>query len=224
MEDIKYELPVLPKAEHKMPETTLLELQEWVPPEQVVGIMATFDADLDGVISAQEAKANDAHESLFQVLTKLGVAPDDLALALGIEPKAVREKRQKEDRDERDRMRKDWENGQKFDKEERERIRREPAPTPVAADPLAGWSATWEKKTDKTLELSITNASGVKAVAYREISNNGKMIASGSRTVGPTPLVDTYSYSKGWPFDTLNVILRIGHPVTGALIKATRKG
>jgi hypothetical protein len=222
-EEIKHELP---KAEHKMPETTLIELQEWVPPEQVVGIMATFDADLDGVISAQEANANDAHESLFQVLTKLGVAPDDLALALGVEPKAVREKRQKEDRDERDRMRKDWENGQKFDKEERERIRREPAPAPapVASDPLAGWSATWEKKNDRTLELNIINASGVKAVAYREISSNGKMIATGSRTVGATPLVDTYSYSKGWPFDTLNVILRIGHPVTGALIKATRKG
>jgi hypothetical protein len=223
MEDIKYEHPVLPKVEHKMPETTLIELQAWVEPEQVVGIMAMFDADADGSISAQEAKANDAHESLFQVLTKLGVNPDDLAIALGIEPKAVREKKQKEDRDERDRMRKDWEAGQAFDKAERERIRKEPAPTP--ADPAAGWSATWEKKSATTLELVITNASGVKAIAYRETSSGGKPLTTGSRTVGTTaPAIDTYSYSKGWPFATLNVTLRIGHPVTGALIPVTRKG
>jgi hypothetical protein len=111
-----------PTLEIKEQPITLLEVKGWVEPEQVSNIMATFDANSDGTISAQEARANDAHESLFKVLTKLGASPDDLAIALGIEPKAVREKRQADDRAERDKMRKDWEDGQAFDKAEREKI------------------------------------------------------------------------------------------------------
>jgi hypothetical protein len=184
---------------------------------------AMVEPEPDTALAASDA----ASQSIYDTLTKLGVKPEDLAAALGIEPASEREKRRKNEKDERDRMRKDWEAGQAFDKAEREKVVSRVLPTArvLPTDPAAGWSATWEKKSATTLELVITNASGVKAIAYRETSSNGKQLTTGSRTVGTTaPAVDTYSYSKGWPFATLNVTLRIGHPVTGALIPATRKG
>jgi hypothetical protein len=90
-------------------------------------------------------------------------------------------------------------------------------------DPSAGWSATWEKKTATTIELVITNKSSVKAVAYREFSSGGKVLSQGSRTVTNTaPSIDTYSRSAGWPFDTLQLTVRVGDPVNGPSIKVTK--
>jgi hypothetical protein len=95
----------LKENKHEMPFGPIIEIPEWVPPEQVAGIMAVFDTDADGVISAQEAKADAAHESLFQVLTKLGASPEALKEALGIEPAAERSKQRKLEKDNRDKMR-----------------------------------------------------------------------------------------------------------------------
>lgn len=173
------------------------------------------------------AASDDASQNVFDALTKIGVKPEALAAALGVEPAAERERRRKAEKDEREKMRKDWEAGQANDKKERELISARVIPVArVTPEPAAdeGWSATWERKSATTLELVITNKSGVKAIAYRETSSNGKVLTTGSRTISTTaPAIDTYSYSKGWPFDTLQITLRIGHPVTGKVVNVTKK-
>jgi hypothetical protein len=223
MEDITYEPIELPKAEHKMPETTLIELQAWVEPEQVSSVMAIFDTNSDGSISAQEAKANDAHESLFQVLTKLGVEPDALALALGIEPKAVREKRQAEDRAERDRMRKDWENGQKFDAAERERIKKEiPAPAPVPAPvpvPVDAGKVTVKLVTQEPKRLVIDYTNGTKAAVTLRIrvgntERPDRLVAAGKTSTSTY----TTTVAAGFSGQTITVT----HAETGALIHTAK--
>jgi hypothetical protein len=215
IEETKFERVELPKAEHKMPEVTLLEVKEWVEPEQVVGIMATFDANADGVISAQEAKANDAHESLFQVLIKLGVSPDDLALALGIEPKAVREKRQAEDRAERDRMRKDWEAGQAFDKAEREKIKKDiPAPAPTPAPVDAGKvTVTLVTQEPKRLVVDYTNGTKAAVTLRIRVGNTerpDRLVAAGKTSTSTY----TTTVAAGFAGQTITVT----HAETGALV------
>lgn len=210
----------LEAQEHKMEFGPIIDIAT-IPAEVVDYVTALFDTNLDGEISKQEAKANDAHESLFQVLTKLGANPDDLAIVLGIEPKAVREKRQADDKAERDRMRKDWEEGQKFDKFEREKIKPAPAPAPAPSDPAAGWSASVVMKSSTELELTITNGSKLKGIAYRRITDpkTNKVLSEGSRTVG-AGLVEpqVYNRSAGWPANVA-VSVRLNDPDNGPLIK-----
>lgn len=217
-QDFKPETPAT--LEVKEQPVTLLEVQAWVPAEQVAGIMNTFDTNQDGVISAAEAKANDAHQSLFTVLTKLGANPDDLAIVLGIEPKAVREKRQADDKAERDRMRKDWEEGQKFDKDEREKIKPEPKKE-EKTDPVAGWSASVVMKSSTELELTMNNGSKLKGIAYRRITDpkTNKVLSEGSRTVG-AGLIEpqVYNRASGWPAGTI-VVVRLNDPDSGPVIK-----
>jgi hypothetical protein len=217
IEETKFERVELPKAEHKMPETTLIELQAWVEPEQVSNIMATFDTNADGAISVQEAKANAAHESLFQVLTKLGASPDDLALALGIEPKAVREKRQAEDRAERDRMRKDWENGQAFDKAEREKIKKDiPAPAPAPAPaPVDAGKVTVTLVTQEPKRLVVDYTNGTKAAVTLRIrvgntERPDRLVASGKTSTSTY----TTTVAAGFAGQTITVT----HAETGALV------
>jgi hypothetical protein len=114
----------LEAKEHKMEFGPIIDIAP-LPAEVIEAVMPIFDTDLDGEISKQEAKTNDAHESLFQTLTNLGVSAEDLALALGVEPKAVREKRQAEQREENERNRKEFERVREEARLERERQRKE---------------------------------------------------------------------------------------------------
>lgn len=126
-----------------------------------------------------EANVNAAHESVFQVLTKLGVSPDDLALTLGVEPKAVREKRQANEQAERDKMRKDWEAGQKFDAEEREKIK----PTPA---PAAGIKAKVTKLELSTMNVEYTNNNAVAATLKIRVGSTDRpdrIVAAGKTAV-----------------------------------------
>jgi hypothetical protein len=202
----------LKPIKHEMPFGPVIEIPEWVPPEQVVGIMATFDADLDGEISAQEAKANDAHESLFQVLTKLGVSADDLALALGIEPKATREKRQKEDREERDRFRKEWEAGQKFDKDEREKIKPAVVVGPVASDAI-GLIAKVSWLEPKAMKTQYTNNTAKFATFIVRISGNDRP----DRVVAPGKTV-TSSYTTTIKTGFTGQKLVVTHKESGVVV------
>jgi hypothetical protein len=120
------------------------------------------------------------------VLTKLGANPDDLAIVLGIEPKAVREKRQADDKAERDRMRKDWEDGQKFDAAERERIKQESKkdlqPAPAPAPITAGVKATVTTKDATTLGLLYTNINAMPAtvkIRIGTVDRPDRLIAAG---------------------------------------------
>jgi hypothetical protein len=158
------------------------------------------------------------------VLTKLGVSPDDLAIALGVEPKAVREKRQKEDRDERDRMRKDWENGQKFDKEERERIRREPTPVPAPAPapapaPVDAGKVTVKLVTQEPKRLVVDYTNGTKAAVTLRIrvgntERPDRLVAAGKTSTSTY----TTTVAAGFSGQTITVT----HAETGALVYTTK--
>ena len=196
-----------------------------VIPEEIVNVvMPIFDTNLDGEISAQEAKANDAHESLFQVLTKLGVSADDLALALGIEPKATREKRQKEDREERDRFRKEWEAGQKFDKDEREKLKPAVVVGPVASDAIGliakvAWIETPPPSVmrgvfaPKTMKTQYTNNTAKFATFVVRINGNDRP----DRVVAPGKTV-TSSYTTTIKTGFTGQKLVVTHKESGVVV------
>ena len=83
------------------------------------------------------------------------------------------------------------------------------------------WSAKVVLKSKTELELTITNGTKLKGIAYRRITDpkTSKVLSEGSRTVSAqVSETQVYSRSAGWPAD-VTVSVRLNDPANGPEIK-----
>ena len=94
-------------------------------------------------------------------------------------------------------------------------------PSSVTTSAAGAWSAKVTLKSKTELELTITNGTKLKGIAYRKIIDpkTSKVLSEGSRTVGAeTSEPQVYSRSAGWPADVI-VTMRLNDPENGPTIK-----
>ena len=94
-------------------------------------------------------------------------------------------------------------------------------PSGVTTSAAGSWSAKVVLKSKTELELTITNGTKLKGIAYRRITDpkTNKVLSEGSRTVSAqVSETQVYTRSAGWPAG-VTVVMRLNDPANGPEIK-----
>lgn len=86
---------------------------------------------------------------------------------------------------------------------------------------VGSWSASVVMRSKTELELTLTNGTKLKGIAYRKIIDpvTNKVLSEGSRTVGAqVSEPQVYTRSAGWPAGVI-VSVRLNDPDNGPTIK-----